>query len=79
MTEDELRRIIREEIRAALEVLSAEAAALPSYETDRIDDAAAYMIERAADGAIETLKHAPDCARRAERGWRLCDCGKSGD
>ncbi|WP_328967927.1 hypothetical protein [Streptomyces sp. NBC_00239] len=73
-TEEIVRRIVREEIRSALEVLSAEASDLPGYGTDHIEDVAAHMISRAAENAVSTLKHAPTCAKRTERGWTRCNC-----
>ncbi|WP_030962640.1 hypothetical protein [Streptomyces sp. NRRL S-378] len=78
MDEDTIRRIVREEIRTALEVLSAEATDLPSYDSDHIEDVAAHVVARAADYAVSTLKHAPDCAKRSQRGWARCSC-ETGD
>lgn len=74
MDEAAIRRIIREEIRTALEVLSSTAYGLDGYETDHIERVAYGAVQRSAEYASATLEHAPTCKQRTER-WGSCDCG----
>lgn len=75
MTADEVRAIVREEIRQAFKVLAEEAGGFPGYETDTIEDSAAYMLQRVSDGVADTLRHLPTCKiRNAGSSWE-CDCG----
>lgn len=78
MDEATIRRIVREEIRAAFALLGSEAGSFPSYETDRMDDASAYVLKRVAESTAETMAHDPACASRTET-WGLCNCGRYDD
>ncbi|MFD4234242.1 hypothetical protein [Streptomyces sp. NPDC058542] len=76
VTADEIRAIVREEIQAAFKTLAEEAGGFPSYETDTIEDSAAYMLQRVADGTADVLRHTSACKRRnGGRYYRDCDCG----
>jgi hypothetical protein len=74
MDEETIRRIVREEIRNAFGLLEGTANEFPSYESDRLDDAAAHVVERIAGDAADKLKHAPTCTYRTER-WGYCNLG----
>ncbi|KDQ65662.1 hypothetical protein [Streptomyces sp. NTK 937] len=76
ITADEVRAIVREEIREAFKVLAAQADDFPGYETDTIEDSAASMLQRVAEGTVEILRHAPSCKLRDGGRWSWdCDCG----
>ncbi|WP_327379383.1 hypothetical protein [Streptomyces sp. NBC_01212] len=76
MTPDEVRAIVREEIREALKVLQKEADNYPGYETGQIEDAASRMLESVAEATAEKLRHTPECkVRNGGRYWSNCDCG----
>ncbi|MFE5159091.1 hypothetical protein ACFRNT_11260 [Streptomyces sp. NPDC056697] len=76
MTADEIRAIVREELREALTVLAAQADAFPGYETDTVEDTAAHMLSRVTENAAEALRHASTCkTRTGSRYYWDCDCG----
>lgn len=76
VTPDEVRAIVREEIRKAFKVLAEGAGDFPGYETDTIEDTAAYMLQRVSEGVADTLRHLPTCKiRNGGRYYSDCDCG----
>ncbi|MGW6638529.1 hypothetical protein [Streptomyces cyaneofuscatus] len=76
VTADEVRAIVREEIQAAFKTLANEAGGFPGYETDTIEDSAAYMLQRVAEGTADILRHTSACKRRnGGRYYSDCDCG----
>ncbi|WP_097964543.1 hypothetical protein [Streptomyces sp. or20] len=58
VTADEVRAIAREEIQAAFKALAEGASGFPGYETDTIEDGAARMLQRVAEGTADALRHA---------------------
>jgi hypothetical protein len=75
MDEESIRRIVREEIRAAFDVLAKEADALDGYDSDHIESVALSAVQRSAEYASSTMGHDPTCASRTER-WGTCNCGE---
>lgn len=76
MTEERVREIVREEIRAALKVLEDRADRYPGYETDTLEDAAARVLSSVAESTESLLRHAPECVTRTESSvWSTCSCG----
>jgi hypothetical protein len=76
VTPDDVRAIVREEIREAFRVLAAQASDFPGYETDTIEDTAARMLERVSEGVADVLRHASTCKlRNGGRYYSSCDCG----
>ncbi|MEO3974402.1 hypothetical protein [Streptomyces sp. CAU 1734] len=76
MESETVRRVVREEIRKALNVLVSEAHSFPNYETDTLEDTAARVLERLTESALDTLKHPEDCPVRRDRSWYgSCTCG----
>ncbi|MFB7479504.1 hypothetical protein ACFUEM_08865 [Streptomyces anulatus] len=76
VTADDIRAIVREEIQAAFKELAEQAGSFPGYETDTIEDSAAHMLHRVAEGTAEILRHAPSCKLRNGGRWSWdCDCG----
>ncbi|MEU3285638.1 hypothetical protein [Streptomyces longwoodensis] len=76
MTADEVRAIVREEIREALKVLKDEAERFPSYDSDTLEDAAARVLGQVAESTESVLQHPPTCKiRNGGRYYWDCDCG----
>lgn len=76
ITADGIRAIVREEIQAAFKELAEQADSFPGYETDTIEDSAARMLQRVAEGTVEILRHSPACKLRSGGRWSWdCDCG----
>ncbi|MFB7919345.1 hypothetical protein [Streptomyces sp. NPDC056061] len=73
MAPDEIRAIVREEIREALKVLQSAADMYPGYETDTVGDGAARMLESVAESTADRLRHGLECPVRA-RGAYYWDC-----
>jgi hypothetical protein len=73
---EEIRTIVREELREALKVLAAQADAFPGYGTDTIEDTAARMLKQVAENTEYALRHTPECKiRNGSRYYWDCDCG----
>lgn len=78
MTPDDVRAIVREEIREAFKVLVSKADAFPDYGTDTIEDTAARMLSKVAENVEEALRHTPKCkVRNGHRYYFDCDCGEA--
>ncbi|MFJ6237995.1 hypothetical protein ACIQH0_28400 [Streptomyces griseus] len=76
VTTDAIRAIVRKEIQAAFKELAEQADSFPGYETDTIEDGAAHMLQRVAEGTVEILRHVPSCKLRNGGRWSWdCDCG----
>lgn len=58
---DEIRAIVREELREAFRMLATEADRFPRYETDTIEDTAARMLSQVAESTEDKLRHTPTC------------------
>lgn len=67
----EIRAIVREEISKALNVLARSANRYPDYDTDTIENTAAYMLEEVSERAARMVTHAEGCPTRSR--W-LDDC-----
>lgn len=80
MSPDEIRAIVREEIREAFKALAAQADNFPGYETDTIEDTAARMLKQVAENVENALRHSPTCKiRNGDRYYWDCDCGAEAD
>ncbi|MER5501318.1 hypothetical protein ABT096_29515 [Streptomyces sp. NPDC002561] len=76
MTAEEIRTIVREEIREALKVLQSAADRYPGYETDTIGDGAARMLESVAGSTADRLRHGSGCPVRVNDAYYWdCNCG----
>ncbi|KUF18816.1 hypothetical protein [Streptomyces silvensis] len=72
-TPDEVRAIVREEIRAAFAVLKTQAG--DHSGDDTIDYRAASVLSSVAESTADMLRHAPDCKIRRDGGYFWdCDC-----
>ena len=65
LNEEDVRRIIREEIIRAFGALEREAGSLDSYETAELDSRALAQVARAAEGAVVRLT----CPHEEYRDW----------
>jgi len=74
MTPDEIRKLIREEIKAALQTLASSADRLDGYDTDHIESVALGAINRAAEQTADLSHHDPRCPDRYSRYGGGCDC-----
>lgn len=75
MDEATIRRVVREEIQAAFALVADSADRFPGYETDRMDDAAAYVVKQIVESTTETMAHDPACESRTQP-WGMCSCGR---
>jgi len=74
LTEEQVRAIVREEMKAMLTSLELEANRADGYETGELESSALQAIRKVADAAHEVVDHKLDCASRSDR-YRRCDCG----
>lgn len=73
---DEIRAIVREELREAFRMLATEADRFPGYETDTSEDTAARMLSQVAESTEDKLRHTPTCKLRIDGQYYWdCDCG----
>lgn len=70
---DEIRAIVREEIREALIIVSKAADNYPGYDTDTIEDVAATVVQRVSEQAAETVSHEAGCPVR-DHWYAECGC-----
>ena len=75
LTEDQIRKIVREEISEALKVLKKQSSDFPDYETDTIEDSAVYAMEKVIGNTLYTLECDPSCDRRSDKPYPRCTCG----
>jgi hypothetical protein len=74
LSEDDVRRIVREETARTLRLLEDTARGLRDWETGELEEAGLQAVESAAETALKILSHSPDCDKR-HRWYRECTCG----
>lgn len=77
MSDEAIRKIIREELKSLLEDMQRVSRKRDTYDTRQIESEALQAFNGLIGEVIEDLPHAWDCANRTERGsvWGECSCG----
>lgn len=80
ITEQEVRRIVREEIKQVLESLAVEAdRADTPYETGELASAGLQAVAEAATLTVKAMDHASDCGLRERGRTNRCTCHVEAD
>lgn len=77
MDREEIRQMIREEIKAALTSMANFAMVLDGYDSDHIETVALSAITKVAQATADLAQHSVECELRGPSVWSKCTCGQS--
>lgn len=71
--EEDIRRIVREELKILLANITKAAQKGQGYDTGELEDSALNAIKSTMGRAVQDFDHEPECYSRDK--WSNCDCG----